>query len=242
MKGILASFVVPVLLLALVATPAIEMSSLVTNQKTTVAKVNNINSHESQSQDQSSALTATITSSHETGESGDSHSSTITAHDDSSTHSNSNSQTVNTASAQTTSSTHEDDTGSVTVSAGNVDSTAATTSHDDNGIGDINGNHDVNDGVNDDEGQEGHQLSISVSSFTTTVGTEVDFMASVSGGTPPITYSLTGTVPTGATINSSTGAFSYTPTTVGTFLFSVTATDSASTPAHVSTAVNITVN
>jgi hypothetical protein len=47
--------------------------------------------------------------------------------------------------------------------------------------------------------------------------------AVASGGTPPYTYSVAGTLPAGLTINTTTGAVTGTPTAAGTF--SVTATD-----------------
>jgi hypothetical protein len=48
-----------------------------------------------------------------------------------------------------------------------------------------------------------------------------------SGGTPPVTWTVTlGVLPNGLTLNSSTGAITGTPTATGTFNFTVTATDS----------------
>jgi hypothetical protein len=47
------------------------------------------------------------------------------------------------------------------------------------------------------------------------------------GGTPPYTYSITGSLPLGLTLNTSTGVVSGTPTTAGPGLFSVNALDSA---------------
>jgi hypothetical protein len=51
------------------------------------------------------------------------------------------------------------------------------------------------------------------------------------GGTPPYTYTATG-LPSWATLNSSTGAITGTPTSSGNVLIAITATDSASSPAH----------
>ncbi len=57
-----------------------------------------------------------------------------------------------------------------------------------------------------------------------TVGVAFNSGAAVaSGGTPPYTYSVAGTLPAGLTINTTTGAVTGTPTAAGTF--SVTATD-----------------
>jgi putative Ig domain-containing protein/galactose oxidase-like protein len=56
------------------------------------------------------------------------------------------------------------------------------------------------------------------------------FGFSAGGGSPPYTWKASGTVPPGLTFGSD-GTMSGTPTQVGTFPFSVTATDSAQTPA-----------
>jgi hypothetical protein len=58
------------------------------------------------------------------------------------------------------------------------------------------------------------------------VGTPYSQTVSGSGGTSPYTFSLSsGALPTGLLLNSSTGAITGTPTTVGTFTFTITATD-----------------
>jgi hypothetical protein len=59
----------------------------------------------------------------------------------------------------------------------------------------------------------------------------------VSGGTTPYTYSIVGTLPTGLTINTSTGAVTGTPTASGTFTVKVTDANGAS-----STGCLITIN
>ena len=46
------------------------------------------------------------------------------------------------------------------------------------------------------------------------------------GGTAPYTYALVGTLPTGLSLNTSTGAITGTPTAAGTFNFSINASDS----------------
>jgi hypothetical protein len=51
---------------------------------------------------------------------------------------------------------------------------------------------------------------------------------SASGGISPYTYSISGSVPTGLSINSNTGALTGTPTNAGAYTFTVTATDSNS--------------
>ncbi|MEA2166099.1 MAG: hypothetical protein QOK37_4226 [Thermoanaerobaculia bacterium] len=59
-----------------------------------------------------------------------------------------------------------------------------------------------------------------------TVGTPYNQTVSASGGTPPYVFSLSsGALPTNLILNSATGAITGTPTTAGTYTFTITATD-----------------
>ncbi|HEV7241548.1 MAG TPA: ice-binding family protein [Thermoanaerobaculia bacterium] len=61
-----------------------------------------------------------------------------------------------------------------------------------------------------------------------TVGTVYSEVVSASGGTSPYTFSVSsGALPTGLILNSASGAITGTPTTAGTFDFTITATDAA---------------
>lgn len=62
------------------------------------------------------------------------------------------------------------------------------------------------------------------------VGTAYNQTVSGSGGTGAYTYGLTGTLPTGLVLNPNTGAITGNPTTVGTFNFTITATDGNGCP------------
>jgi hypothetical protein len=58
------------------------------------------------------------------------------------------------------------------------------------------------------------------------VGTAYSQTVSASGGTPPVTFAVSsGSLPTGLLLNSASGAITGTPTTAGTFTFTITATD-----------------
>ncbi len=64
-----------------------------------------------------------------------------------------------------------------------------------------------------------------------------------SGGTPPATWSITvGALPGGLLLNPATGQISGTPTTAGTFNFTVQATDSGVPAQNASKALSITIN
>jgi adhesin/invasin len=61
-----------------------------------------------------------------------------------------------------------------------------------------------------------------------------------SGGTAPITWSITGTLPTGLSLSASAGTITGTPTATGTSTFTVQATDS-STPAKTTAPVSLSI-
>jgi len=65
-----------------------------------------------------------------------------------------------------------------------------------------------------------------------------DNSTSTSGGSGAKTFAVaSGSLPTGLVLNASTGAISGTPTTAGTFMFTVSVTDSATTPVTVTTPI-----
>ena len=70
-------------------------------------------------------------------------------------------------------------------------------------------------------------LTLGALPTTGTVGIAYSGTATITGGTPPYTWALTaGTLPPGVTLNTSNGAVTGTPTTAGTYLFSLRGTDS----------------
>jgi hypothetical protein len=62
---------------------------------------------------------------------------------------------------------------------------------------------------------------------TAVVGTSYSSPAVAAGGVLPYTFSLIGTLPPGLNLNTSTGVVYGTPTTAGTYLFSIKVTDAA---------------
>ncbi len=88
-------------------------------------------------------------------------------------------------------------------------------------------------------------LKITTSSLPSgTVGISYSTTLQSSGGTPPVTWSVTvGTLPAGLSLNATTGAITGSPTTAGTSSFTVTATDSATPTAQTATLpTSITIN
>ena len=57
------------------------------------------------------------------------------------------------------------------------------------------------------------------------------YVFTASGGSPPYTWQASGALPPGLVLGSD-GTMSGTPTKIGSYSFSVTATDSAQTPVH----------
>ncbi len=70
-------------------------------------------------------------------------------------------------------------------------------------------------------------LSVVCPNSAAQTGTAYNSLVVAMGGTPPYTYSITGSLPTGLTLNTSTGAVMGTPTTAGPDTFTANAADSA---------------
>ena len=77
--------------------------------------------------------------------------------------------------------------------------------------------------------------------LTATYNTAYSLSVAAAGGASPISYAVTGTLPTGLTINASSGLISGTPTVPGTYPVTVTATDANSNSATTAS-FTITVN
>jgi hypothetical protein len=73
------------------------------------------------------------------------------------------------------------------------------------------------------------------------VGAAYSSLVVATGGTPPYTYSITGALPPGLTLNTSTGAVLGTPTTGGPDTFTAVAADSAAGTATASCSITTTV-
>ncbi len=74
-------------------------------------------------------------------------------------------------------------------------------------------------------------LTPATGSFTANYAVAYSQAITATGGVGPYTYSLTGNLPAGVTLNASTGLLSGSPTASGSFNFAVTATDTGSTGA-----------
>jgi hypothetical protein len=82
-----------------------------------------------------------------------------------------------------------------------------------------------------------------ISPASGTVGTAYSATLQETGGVAPLTWSISsGTLPSGLSLNGSTGAITGTPTTPGTSNFTVKVTDSGSPPLASSKQVSITIN
>jgi hypothetical protein len=86
----------------------------------------------------------------------------------------------------------------------------------------------------------GSPLSISGTPPNGTVGVSYGFCFSASGGTPPYTFAIvSGSVPTGTSLDPSTGCITGTPTAAGVFCFTIQVTDSLLATATTSPCITI---
>lgn len=99
-------------------------------------------------------------------------------------------------------------------------------------------------GCGDDHDNDTNGFSITTATLPgATVGTAYSQTLTASGGTAPLTWSIsTGTLPAGLTLNASTGAISGTPTTAGTSDFTAMVTDSSNPAKSATRALSITVS
>jgi hypothetical protein len=74
-------------------------------------------------------------------------------------------------------------------------------------------------------------MSVTCPSGTAVIGTPYNSLLAATGGTPPYTFSITGSLPAGLTLNASTGVVTGTVSTAGNVPFVVRALDSASVSA-----------
>jgi len=93
-------------------------------------------------------------------------------------------------------------------------------------------------------GASGGTLSITTTSLPSgVVGTDYNGTVGVSGGVQPYTWSITGTLPAGLSLDTSTGVISGMPTSTATSSFTVTVTDSTTPTAQTkSQALSITIS
>ena len=86
-------------------------------------------------------------------------------------------------------------------------------------------------------------LTLTCPSATAQVGVAYSSALAVTGGVPPYTFSITGTLPVGLTLNGATGALTGTPTTAGPVSFTAQVTDSSSPSANtVTSSCTVTVS
>jgi hypothetical protein len=72
------------------------------------------------------------------------------------------------------------------------------------------------------------QLKITTTTLpAATIGTAYSQTIAVTGGTAPYTFAVSGSLPAGLSLNTSTGVISGTPTTAGSSTFTITVTDSS---------------